>query len=125
MNFFAYIINKKGEKELVTANLDGTILPGVTRQSIIELARSWGIKVTERKFSVHELIECYEEKRIIESFCSGTAAVVVPIRKITYKNKELSVLGDSKDIGDLTKKIHDTIQDIQYGNIVHEYQHLI
>lgn len=124
MNFFAYIVNK-GEKELVTANLDGTILPGVTRQSIIELAKSWGIKVSERQFSIHELIKCHEDKRIIECFCSGTAAVVVPIRKITYKNKELSVLGDSKDIGDLTKKIHDTIQDIQYGNIDHEYQHLI
>lgn len=125
MNYYTLIKNEKNEQELITCNLDGTVLPGVTRQSIIELAKSWGIKVTERQFSIKELIKCYEEKRIIESFCSGTAAVVVPIKKITYNNMVIKTLDDNKEVGDLTKRIYDTITDIQYGVVKHPFQHKI
>ena len=64
MNFFALIKDKNGEQELVTSNLDGTVLPGVTRRSILDLTKSWGIKVSERPFSIHELVECYEQDRV-------------------------------------------------------------
>jgi branched-chain amino acid aminotransferase len=64
MNYFTLIKNKSGENELITCNLDGTVLPGVTRQSIIDLAKSWGVKVTERPFSIHELLECHNEGRV-------------------------------------------------------------
>lgn len=125
MNFFILIKNSNGETELVTASLDGTILPGVTRQSIIEIAKEWGIKVVERDFTIQELFKLKEENRLIEAFGSGTAAVVVPIRKITYQNKVLSTLGDEKEVGDFTKRIYETITAIQYGDISHPFQHKI
>lgn len=64
MNYFTLIKNKEGLQELITCNLDGTILPGVTRQSIIELVGEMGIKVSERQFHIEELIQTYEEGRV-------------------------------------------------------------
>jgi len=65
MNLFCFWINAKGEKELITAPLDGTILPGVTRSSILDLARQWGeFKVSETKWTIHELIAALKEKRV-------------------------------------------------------------
>lgn len=64
MNYFTLIKDKSGQLELITCNLDGTVLPGVTRQSILDLAKSWGIKTSERPFSIHELIECEKEGRV-------------------------------------------------------------
>ncbi len=125
MNFFVLIKNSKGEKELVTASLDGTILPGVTRRSIIDIAKEWGVPVVERDFTIHELFKLKEENRLLEAFGSGTAAVVVPIRKITYQNKLLTTLEDEKEIGDFTRKIYETITSIQYGEISHPFQHKI
>ena len=62
MNFFVYWINELGEKELITCNLDGTILPGVTRDSILALARDWNeFKVSERVFTIHELTKALDE----------------------------------------------------------------
>ncbi len=87
MNFFVYWVNKQGEKELVTCNLDGTILPGVIRDSVIKLAEEWGIKVSERQFYITEIIEAIKEKRMIEAFGTGTAAIVCPIKTINYKEQ--------------------------------------
>jgi branched-chain amino acid aminotransferase len=87
MNFFVYWTNKKGEKELVTCGLDGTILAGVMRNSVITLAKEWGIKVTERDFYIQEIIEAIKENRLIESFGTGTAAIVCPIKSIYYKGE--------------------------------------
>lgn len=64
MNYFTLIKNKDGKEELITCNLDGTILPGVTRQSIIELVGEMGIKVSERQFHIDDLIQIYEEGRV-------------------------------------------------------------
>lgn len=87
MNFFVYWINKQGEKELVTCHLDGTILPGVMRDSVIELAKEWGIKVSEKEFYIQEVIEAIKEKRMIEAFGTGTAAIVCPIKSIHYNGE--------------------------------------
>ena len=87
MNFFVFWTNKQGEKELVTCHLDGTILPGVMRDSVIQLAKEWGIKVSERDFYITEIIEAIKEKRMIESFGTGTAAIVCPIKSINYKEQ--------------------------------------
>lgn len=87
MNFFVYWINKQGEKELVTCNLDGTILPGVMRDSVIQLAKEWGIKVSEREFFITEIVDAIKEKRMIEAFGTGTAAIVCPIKSINYKSE--------------------------------------
>ena len=65
MNFFVYWTNEKGVKELVTAPLDGgLILPGVTRSCIIDLAKSWGINVNERQYTIHEVTKAVREKRV-------------------------------------------------------------
>ena len=87
MNFFVYWVNKKGQKELVTCNLNGTILPGVMRHSILELAKKWDIKATEREFTIHEVVQAVEEGRMLEAFGTGTAAIICPIKTMNYQGK--------------------------------------
>jgi branched-chain amino acid aminotransferase len=103
-NIFFYL--KSGE--LVTPALGDTILPGITRASIIELAADKGIKVAERQISIDEAME--EAK---ECFVSGTAAGATPITSLTYKGKK-AVFGSGK-VGEFTADIRDTIKGIQYG----------
>ena len=87
MNYFVYWINEQGEKELVTCPLNGQILPGVIRNSVLELAREWGIKATEKEFTIQELLKAQTEERVLESFGTGTAAIVCPVKTMTYQNK--------------------------------------
>jgi len=103
-NIFFYL--KSGE--LVTPELGDTILPGITRASIIELARDRGVKTSERQISIDEALE--ETK---ECFVSGTAAGATPIASLTYKGKK-TVFNEGK-VGDFTANIRDTIKGIQYG----------
>eukprot|EP00123_Amoebidium_parasiticum_P013509 comp21998_c0_seq1/m.31824 comp21998_c0_seq1/g.31824 ORF comp21998_c0_seq1/g.31824 comp21998_c0_seq1/m.31824 type:complete len:415 (-) comp21998_c0_seq1:425-1669(-) len=122
MNFFMLWKNEAGEKELITAPLDGTILPGVTRDSILSLCRQWGeFKVTEKVLYMSDITKALEEKRVIEMFGAGTACIVAPIKNIGYKGKDLAIplaLGTS---GELTKRLNDTILGIQYGEIPSEW----
>lgn len=114
MNIFFFLVNKKTQrKELVTPPLTrGDILPGVTRQSILELARSFGeFDVSERFPTMPEIREAAEEGRLIESFGAGTAAVVSPISCIQYKGEDI----DIPATGDLTKRFWNEITSIQYG----------
>ncbi|KAK6041044.1 putative branched-chain-amino-acid transaminase, partial [Cooperia oncophora] len=87
MNVFLHWKNEQGEDELITPSLEsGLILPGVTRHSILELAREMGkVKVTERDFTMEEFRKAAKENRIYEFFGSGTAVVVSPVDKILYK----------------------------------------
>ena len=103
-NIFFYL--KSGE--LVTPELGDTILPGITRASIIELARDLKVKVAERKISIEEVMD---ETR--ECFVSGTAAGATPITSLTYKKKK-AVFNKGK-VGELTATMRDTIKGIQYG----------
>ena len=92
MNFFVLWRRRDGRKELITAPLDGTILPGVTRASLLELARGWGeFEVTEGKFSIFDLAEAAREGRVIEAFGAGTAAVVSPVSAISYNGEEIAI----------------------------------
>lgn len=116
MNIFFFLINKDtGRKELVTPPLTrGDILPGVTRRSILELARAWGeFDVTERFPTMPEIKEAADDGRLIEAFGAGTAAVVTPISCIQYKGADV----DIPATGDLTKRIWDCITGIQYGKV--------
>lgn len=105
-NIFFYL--KSGE--LVTPELGDTILPGITRMSIIELARDFGVKVEERKIAIEEALS--ETK---ECFVSGTAAGATPLESLTYKGKK-TVFNNGK-VGEFTVKIRDTLKGIQYGTI--------
>jgi len=130
MNFLVLWINEQGEKELITAPLDGCILPGVTRDSILNLARGFGdVKVSERPYKITEVIKAIEEDRILEVFGSGTAAVVSSVNKICYKGKDYIIPLDKNDpkaeIGPFTKKCYDTLMDIQYGKTPSEWSILI
>jgi branched-chain amino acid aminotransferase len=122
MNFFVYWINEQGEKELITCPLDGTILPGITRQSVLDLARDWGeFKVTERQFKIQELVKAAKENRIIEAFGSGTAAVVAPVKNFNFEDVDYSIpINEELNAGELTKRVAETIINVQTGVSTHK-----
>jgi branched-chain amino acid aminotransferase len=101
------------QDELITPPLSGTILPGVTRDSVIKLARSWGVKVTERSLSMDEIVSAAAKGHLQEAFASGTAAIVSPIGKIAYRGNEYTFQDGS--VGALTRRLYNEILQIQYG----------
>ena len=122
MNLFVYWINKEtGRKELVTAPITrGDILPGVTRQSILELCREWKeFDVREETLTLPEVRTAIQENRLLEIFGSGTAAVISPVSTIYYQGEDLKIPLDGPDgkAGVLTQRLWKAITDIQYGRI--------
>jgi branched-chain amino acid aminotransferase len=99
--------------ELVTAPLAGTILPGVTRDTTIRLARDWGLKVSERKLSIGEVMAAAADGTLKESFGTGTAAVISPVGSLTSQDQTVEVGGGK--FGPLAKRLYDAITGIQYG----------
>ncbi|MEQ2178707.1 hypothetical protein GOODEAATRI_016909, partial [Goodea atripinnis] len=115
MNLFIYWTNTKGERELVTPPLDGIILPGVTRQSLLDLARAWGeFKVTERTMAMKELLEALDAGRVLEVFGAGTACVVCPVETLLYKGKTYQV-PTMQNGPDLAKRFFKELTDIQHS----------
>lgn len=111
MNVF-FVING----EVVTPALtEGSILPGVTRASCIELLKSWGYKVTERRISVEELYTANREGKLNEAFGTGTAAVVSPIGELN-DNGDKIILNEGK-IGPIAQKLYDNLTGIQWGSL--------
>ncbi len=98
---------------LITPPLTGSILPGVTRDSIITMAKSWNIPVAERPISIDEVLSAQEKGTLKEAFASGTAAVVSPIGQFYYKGKAWII--NEEKIGDLTERLYNEILQIQYG----------
>ena len=103
----------KIDGEIVTPMLTGSILPGITRKSCIEVLKKMGYKVNERLLSVDELISAMETGKLEEAWGCGTAAVVSPIGKLAYGDKEY-IIGDGK-IGEVTQTLYDTLTGIQWG----------
>jgi branched-chain amino acid aminotransferase len=99
--------------ELITPELNGSILPGITRHSVLQLARSWGMNVTERKISIDELIQAQKDGSLKEAFGSGTAAVISPVGEIRYGD-DVMTIADGKT-GPMALKFHKAITEIQYG----------
>lgn len=99
--------------KLVTPELNGSILPGVTRRSILAMAKDWGMRVEERKIAVDELLEACKNGEVQEAFMCGTAAVVTPIGGFAW-GKENVVVNHNK-IGEMTRKIYDVLTGIQWG----------
>lgn len=125
MNLF-FLWEKKdgGGLELVTAPLErGDILPGVTRRSVLELVREWGeVQVSERDCTMAEVISACEDGRMIESFGTGTAAVLCPVEEVNYNGRVLSMpLKAGGKSGELCQKLWDAIRDIQYGMVDHDW----
>ena len=114
MNFFVFWKNEKGEDELITAPLDGTILPGVTRDSILSLfANTNEFKVAVRPYKIQELMKACKENRVYEAFGAGTAAIVSPVKEFTYKGEHFNIpVEEEKGAGRLTQKILQTLLDI-------------
>lgn len=100
---------------VVTPQLNGSILPGVTRASVIELCKEWGLSVEERKISIDEIAEAHKEGTLEEVFGTGTAAVISPVGHLRWRDHMMQVQ-DGK-IGPISQKLYDTITGIQLGRI--------
>ena len=109
----------KIDGEIVTPALTGSILPGITRKSCLEVLRNKGYKVSERLLSVDELIAACKEGRLEEAWGTGTAAVVSPIGKLMYEDVEYEVNGGR--IGETTQALYDTLTGIQWGKVEDTY----
>ncbi len=100
---------------LVTPMLDGSILPGITRASVIEIAKSKGIAVEERKISIDEVIDCTKSGTLREAFGTGTAAVVSPVGELMYGEETFTIAGGQ--MGKMAQMFYDELTGIQYGEI--------
>jgi len=103
----------------VTAPLEGTILPGVTRDSVIQLLRRDNVPVEERKYSIQEVYEAHDRGQLDEAFGTGTAAVISPIGQLHWNNRTITI--NNEKTGPLAKKLYDTLTGIQYGTVKDEF----
>ena len=110
MNIFFKIDGK-----VVTPALNGSILPGITRNSTIQLCKDWGYEVEERRISVDELIDAQKSGKLEEVFGTGTAAVISPVGKLRYVDDVMLI--NNGEIGELSQKLYDTMTGIQYGKL--------
>lgn len=101
--------------EIITPELNGSILHGITRNSTIELLKHWGVPVKERKISIDEINQAYEDGLLKEAFGTGTAAVISPIGELNWGDKKM-VLNKGKT-GELSRKIYETMTGIQKGEV--------
>ena len=99
--------------EIVTPQLTGSVLPGITRKSCIELIRSWGGKISERLITIDELIAAIESGQLTEAWGTGTAAVVSPIGELSVNGKTYII--NNNEIGKVTQKLYDELTGIQWG----------
>lgn len=97
--------------KLVTAQLEGNILPGITRKSVLQLARDKGMTVEERRISVAELFEAHEQGRLTEAFGTGTAAVISPVGEMAYHGRSMILNGGQ--IGPVAQDMYNTLTGIQ------------
>ena len=107
------------DDKLVTPNLTGSILPGVTRRSVIHLAKEWGIEVEERLISIDEVMESHANGTLQEVFGSRTAAVISPVGTIEHDGTQITI-SDGK-VGPMASRLFKAITDIQYGRVDDKY----
>jgi branched-chain amino acid aminotransferase len=105
----------KFDDEVATPSLTGTILSGITRDSVLTLLNEEGMKATERNISIQEVLEGIKSGKVLELFASGTAAIIIPIGHLWYKDQEYCV--GSGDIGNTTRWLYNTLTGIQSGQI--------
>ncbi|KAI8957259.1 branched-chain amino acid aminotransferase II [Daldinia sp. FL1419] len=125
-NFFVLWKTKEGKTQLITAPLDDRlILPGVTRRSVLQLARerlAEGVEVVERRYTIKEVLEASLEGRLLESFAAGTAFFVCPISLIHHREQDIRIpMGKAGEGGPYTLKLKGWLKDIMYGNVEHPW----
>ena len=130
MNLFVVMADPvTGKDELVTPPLDGTILPGIIRDSVLALARERlkdHLLISEREVTMDEVSRASDQGRLREVFGTGTAAVVLPVRSIGWDGRLVNCgLEEGNETGPLAKKLKDWIESIQYGDLQHEWSYLI
>ena len=101
--------------EVVTPALQGSILPGVTRMSAIEILKSWGLNVSERPIEIQEIYDAYQNGQLKEAFGTGTAAVISPIGQLKWDDHVMEI--NNGRIGEISQRLYDTLTGIQWGNI--------
>jgi branched-chain amino acid aminotransferase len=101
--------------EIVTPELNGSVLPGITRDSVLTLAKDMGYKVSERQISIDEVFDAHAAGKLEEVFGTGTAAVISAVSELTWHERTI-VVNDGK-MGDFSRLMYDTITGIQYGTI--------
>lgn len=101
--------------EVVTPMLNGSILSGITRMSSIELLKSWGVPVSERRISIQEVYDAYLDGKLEECFGTGTAAIISPVGELRWGDKVMNI--NNNQIGEVTQRIYDTITGIQTGTM--------
>ena len=109
MNIFFVI-----DGEIISPMLNGSILPGITRDSVIKLAKHWNMNLTERLIGIDELMQAHTAGSLDEIFGSGTAAVISPVGEIKYSDQVINIGGD--EVGPMANKFYKAITDIQYGH---------
>jgi len=108
------------DDELVTPPLGGTILAGITRDSVLTLAKEWGIKVNERRVAIDEIMERAGDGTLLEAFGTGTAAIISPVGKITHNGKTV-VINDYKT-GGLSHRLYEELSAMRYGEKEDKYE---
>ena len=111
MNVFFVI-----DKQVITPPLTGSILPGVTRESVIELLKNWNIPVIERLISIDEVLEHCNTGLLTECFGTGTAAIVAPVGELGYQDKKYTI--NHGKVGSITKRIYDYLLKLQHNEMV-------
>ena len=101
--------------KIYTAPCTGTVLPGVTRRSIIELLKDWGYEVCEEHVAIADIMKAGHDGKLEEVFGTGTAAVVSPVKELDWKGDKVFISGGK--IGELTQKLYDTLTGIQWGRV--------
>lgn len=114
MNIFFVIDN-----EVITPQLTGTVLPGITRKSALEVCKKKGYKVSERRITIEEIAKAYDEGKVQEVFGTGTAAVISPVGHLKWGDKIMTI-NDNK-IGEISQMLYDTMTGVQYGKLPDEY----
>lgn len=137
MNLFVALKRDDGSTELVTPPLNGTILPGVTRDSILGLARDHVSKkapieglpdnlvVSEREINMGEIIKASEKGSLIEMFGAGTAAIVSPVDRVGFKGRDIQIPAGEEGAGPIAKAMLKSITDIQLGRVDHPWSVLV
>ena len=109
------------DDEVITAPLLGTILPGVTRASVIELLKKWGVKISERRLRIDDVIKAAADGSLKEVFASGTAAVISPVGRLIFgegdRSAENVLTVGGGEVGQLSKKLYDTLYGVQTGSL--------